>query len=106
MTATSFVRRAAAAVLCSILSSSLFAQVLTVPPLTAGTTARVSYSNPSFAGKRIVITVTGGTPSTTHEIFVDLDASGNGSKSWLVPSSWVLATFNAPGCDQQAADVN
>jgi hypothetical protein len=107
MIATNLVRRATAAILFTLLSSSLLAQSLTVPiSASAGSTIDVSYDNPALAGKTVLITVSGGMPPTTQEITIALDSTGRGTASWLVPSGWLSATFNAPSCEAKTMTVD
>ena len=89
-----------AAVFAAVLFSPFVrAQTLTVTPdpvLTAGDTAKISYSDPQRAGQTVVVTVTGGFPVQTIEIPIPLGSDGSGSGTWTV-LSWHSASFNAPG---------
>lgn len=91
----------AAGLALGLLTAGLQAQAsLTVNPstLTAGGTATISYADPSKAGETVVVQIdNGGYPSlVVDEVLIDLDANGNGSATWHVPSDWWSATFQAP----------
>jgi hypothetical protein len=100
------VRRACAAFLFVLLSSSLLAQTITVPAsAAAGSDISVQYHNPGLAGQQVVILVQGGVPSVTREIPITLDANGKGSATWTVPTGWTLASFDGPAGEQAETDV-
>jgi hypothetical protein len=106
MNATNLVRRASAALLFVLFSSSLLAQTLTVPTAAAaGTSMRIGYSNPAMAGKTVVATVTGGTPASTHDVILQVDSNGNASATFTIPANWNSAYVNAPGCEQQIVNI-
>jgi hypothetical protein len=88
---------AAMALLVSM-TTTLAAQSLTIDRdvLTQGSTTEVSYSDPSRAGKTIVVVVSdGGVIPSTQNIYIALDANGNGSVIWEVPA-WSEASFTPP----------
>ena len=67
--------------------------------LTAGSSAEISFSDPSLANQTVLVEIDdGGVISTRFEyVTVQLDSNGNGSGSWTVPESgWRRANFNAP----------
>jgi hypothetical protein len=83
------------------------AQTLTVTPggsLTPGGTAQISCSDPARKGSVVYVTVTGGVPASTTEVAVQLDANGNGTTTWTVPS-WRFVTFCMPGVAQISLPV-
>lgn len=98
MQLSSFVRASFLAAVFAVVTSPLAAQVLSIDQgsvLTAGSSARVSYSDPSQAGQDVTVAVTGGFPvPTTEYLTITLDASGKGSTPWTVPSLWRFARFN------------
>jgi len=79
------------------------AQQLTVPKtLVAGTTVTIGYSDPGRANTSITVDIDNGelpTPNVQH-VQIDLDANGNGSATWQVPS-WDLGLFNAPNVHEE-----
>ncbi len=106
MNATNLVRRACAALLFVSLSASLLAQSLTVPLSSApGGPMRIAYRNPAMAGKTVVVTVTGGSPASTHDLILQVDSNGDASTTFTVPASWNTAFVNAPGCEQRTVDI-
>ncbi|MBL8755617.1 MAG: hypothetical protein JNK15_20140 [Planctomycetes bacterium] len=65
--------------------------------LTAGSTATITYTDPSKAGQDVTVTVTGGFPVPfTTNLTITLDANGAGSTEWLVSSLWRIVRFNGP----------
>ncbi len=87
----------------AVATSPLAAQVLSIDQgsvLTAGSTARVSYSDPSQAGQDVTVAVTGGFPvPTTEYLTITLDAKGKGSIPWTVPSHWRTVVFSGSGSE-------
>jgi len=74
---------------------------LTVGPgevLTAGGTAKISYSDPTSPGANVLVEIDDGALPYPHTVYVviTLDAEGVGSASWSVPDSWGIANFMAP----------
>jgi hypothetical protein len=107
MIATHLVRRARAALFLSVFASPLLAQHISVPDsAAAGSEVQVQYCNPAMAGKRVVLLVSGGTPLSTHEIFVTLDATGTGSAPWIVNAGWTSAYFSGPDGAGASMDVD
>ena len=91
--------RGLATVLGLVFSTSLAAQTMTVTPgggLTGGEKAEITYENRSKANQTVVVTVSGGTPTVTIEVPVQLDSTGKGKGTWLVIGAWWSANFNAP----------
>src|SRR5688572_33404874 len=101
MSSASFCRRIAAAFLLLCLVGSAAAQSLTAGngvSLTGGTSTTVTFHDASRGGQTVVITITSDGPTPqTQERFLLLDAHGNGSFEWRVPTTWDKAYFNAPG---------
>jgi hypothetical protein len=71
--------------------------------LVQGGTATVTYSNAAMAGQTVVVDIDNGSRRNlvTCTLEITLDANGNGSAAWTVPT-WDVAKFNAPG----AAEVS
>ena len=83
----------------AMFAAAASAQTLTVTPggsLTTGGTAQISCSDPARKGSVVYVTVTGGIPASTTEVPVQLDANGNGTTTWTVPS-WRCVTFGLSG---------
>jgi microcompartment protein CcmK/EutM len=102
-------KRFAAALALALVGGMAKAQSLSVTPggsLTAGSTADVTYDNPSLAGTTVVVTITGGFPVTsTIELSIALDSAGHGTAKWVV-LSWSSATFNAPGAHELTVGIS
>lgn len=97
------------AFLLFFVTSPLFAQSLTVSPggtLQGGSHASLTYVNSSRAGQTIVVTVTGGSPTTTQEVVIHLDDTGRGTGSWSVPTTWDEAAFSAPDVVEQVVPIS
>jgi hypothetical protein len=107
MIATHLVRRACAALFLSVFAFPLLAQQLTVPAgVASGAEIPIQYTNAAMAGKRVVITATGGNPTTTVEIIMTLDAQGQGATGWTAPPGWTTAYLSAPGCEVAGVDID
>lgn len=65
------------------------------PVMAPGTTATITYSDPSKAGVTIGVVVKGGYPVVEQLVSVTLDANGVGTGTWTAPSGWTAATFLA-----------
>lgn len=103
------VSRAFVASAFALLSTVATAQTLQVSPspvLSRGADADVSYQDSARAGQTIVVTVTGGFPATTQEIFITLDAKGRGNGTFVVPTNWRNASFNAPGVSELTLPIH
>lgn len=100
-------RRIAAISLLSMVLGTASAQTMTVNPgtLTAGGTMTVEYSDPSKAGKTVVITVAHSFPTQTIALPITLDGNGNGSASTTVPAANKVFV-NGPNVPQQIILVN
>lgn len=81
-------------------------QVSPSPVLSRGADAEVTYADASRAGQTVVVTVTGGFPATTQEVFINLDEKGRGSATWVVPINWRNASFNAPGITELTLPIH
>lgn len=96
-------------ILLALFTAPVIAQSMRITPgdiMPPGSTARINYSNPARASQTIVVTVSGGTPTTTQEVQITLDSSGNGSGSWTAPHDWSKAYFNAPDVAQQVVIID
>lgn len=103
----SILRRLAAA-LSLFLVSSLAAQSVTVNPgveLRVGQNASIAIENTRYAGRTVMLVITGDSPGQSVDIAVALDSNGKGTTSWTVPSGWTNAYFQAPGCPNVAVPV-
>ena len=74
--------------------------------LQQGSSVQVSYSNAAMGGQTIVVDVDNGMRRNTQvsTIEITLDANGNGSAMWNVPT-WTAANFNAPGAPEVSCSV-
>lgn len=83
-----------------LFSAAASAQQITVTPgtvLTAGNTAKVTYSNPALANQTVTIEIGGGFPIPEFQtIKIRLDGTGKGSGDWTV-ANWGSACFSGPG---------
>lgn len=96
-------------ILLALFAAPVVAQSMKITPgdvMPPGSKARIEYSNPARASQTIVVTVTGGNPTTTQEVAITLDSSGNGSGSWVAPDNWSKAYFNAPDVAQQIVIID
>ena len=94
--------------LLGLLPAPLLAQSLKISPgdiVTEGQEVNFDYSDPSSAGVTIVIEVSGGVPPETVELFVTLDADGNGSTTWKARGGWGTAYVTAPGVEEQILEI-
>jgi hypothetical protein len=102
--------RSSFAFLCllGLLPAPLVAQSLKISPgeiVTEGDTVTFDYSDPSSPGITIVIEVSGGFPPETVELFVTLDADGNGSTTWKARAGWSTAYITAPDVEEQFIEI-
>ena len=98
-----------AAIMACLLAVAAHAQSMTVSPspiLQAGDTAVISYSNPSLANQNVSIRVSGGFPSESVWVKIQLDANGDGVGDWAVGTKWLVVAFNAPGVNEIVRAVN
>ena len=70
-----------------------------------GEETTVNYSNPDLAGQTVTIDVDDG-GTQTDQIQITLDANGNGTGTWVPPSGWDLANFNAPDAQEVTKGVH
>ena len=83
--------------------------VLTVTPegvVTAGEEVTVTYSDPSRAGRTIMVLIdNGGSDPEWDYVVIDLDERGTGSTTWRVPE-WFSVVFTAPGAESVSVLVS
>jgi hypothetical protein len=75
--------------------------------LVTGSMTTISYSDPGKAGQTVTVEIDNGHPTNpvTQKVTIQLDAQGNGSRAWLVPS-WEVVNFNAAGCSEETRFVH
>jgi hypothetical protein len=97
------VRRLGAA-LSFLLTSSLAAQSISVPPgpLTSGASVTVGVNDPNKAGSTVTVTISSQHPNPARvQVNISLNAQGVGEATWTVPTAgWTKAYFNCSNCAQ------
>lgn len=77
-------------------------------PLIEGQKATITYENPAWAGKWIVIDIDEGVPGGQADVtMIHLGPDGKGSTEWDVPDwfGWDIAVFTAPDGNSVAVPI-
>lgn len=101
--------RVFAALLMAVPAASQASMTVDPGPLTAGSSAEVTYSNPAKAGEEVEIEIDNGSRRNPEDVTIKikLDENGNGSYKWVVPiEGWYVANFNAPDVHEVARVVS